>query len=176
MTNVILLDENLSPLIVIDNYESLIWTDRYWSCGDFELYISTVGSEYNYIDYLQKGYYLSILESRHTMIIETVTITTDTDNGDHIKVTGRTLESILDRRIIWGLKIINKGSLQARIKELINECIISPKISQRKIANFIFEDSTDSAVTKLNIGNTQFTGDNLYDVITNICELARSWF
>lgn len=102
------------------------------------------------------------------MIIEKIQITSDVEDGNHVTVTGRSLESILDRRIVWGQKTIS-GNLQNGIKTLLNENVISPSDSNRKIPNFIFEESTDSAITELKI-EAQYTGDNLYDVIQKVCE------
>jgi hypothetical protein len=163
--DITVLDTNLNAIKIIDCYESFIWTDRYNSYGDFELYTTITD---DILDYLKQGYYLKYKDSEHVMIIETIQITSDIEDGDHIKITGRSLESILDRRIVWGLKTINT-SLQSGIKTLINESIISPSNSDRKISNFIFEDSTDSTITSLKL-EAQYTGDNLYDVITSLCE------
>ena len=107
-------------------------------------------------------------ESEHVMIVEKIQITSDTEDGNHVTVTGRSLESILDRRIVWGQKLLS-GNLQNGIKTLLNENVISPSDSNRKISNFIFKESTDSAITKLKL-EAQYTGDNLYDVIQKICE------
>ena len=101
------------------------------------------------------------------MIIEKIRIASDSENGNHITVTGRSLESILDRRIVWGQKTIT-GNLQNGIRTLLNENVISPADSTRRISNFIFEASTDPAITSLKI-DAQYTGDNLYDVINKIC-------
>lgn len=99
---------------------------------------------------------------------EKIQITSDTEDGNHVTVTGRSLESILDRRIVWGQKLLS-GNLQNGIKTLLNENVISPSDSNRKIPNFIFKESTDPAITKLKL-EAQYTGDNLYDVIQKICE------
>lgn len=165
------LDKNLELIDIIDEYESFIWTDRYSEYGDFELYTSATQQM---IDRIKLGYYIRNQLSDHVMIVEEILITADAEDGNHLKVTGRSLESILDRRIVWGLKTIS-GNLQNGVKTLINECIISPSDSNRKISNFIFEDSTDSAITSLSI-EAQYTGDNLYDVIQNICYEANLGF
>ena len=39
---VTLLDDNFEELYVLDVFKSLIWTDRYWKCGDFEIVVSPV--------------------------------------------------------------------------------------------------------------------------------------
>lgn len=163
--DLVVLNRELNAISVIDIYESFIWTDRYYRYGDFELYTAM---QNNILNIIKKDFFLQSSDSDHVMIIEDWIIKSDIENGNHITVTGRSLESILTRRIIWGQKKIS-GNLQNGIKTLLNENIISPKDSKRKIPNFIFEESTDSTITKLTI-NAQFTGDNLYDAIQKICE------
>jgi hypothetical protein len=160
-----ILNTNLDAILPIDTYKSFIWTDRYYSYGDFELY--TAISE-DIIKYIKQDYYLINRESEHVMIIEKILISSDVEDGNHITVSGRSLESILDRRIIWGQKTLS-GNLQNGIKTLLDENIISPLDNNRKIDNFIFEASTDPVITGLTI-DAQYTGDNLYNVIQKICE------
>lgn len=169
--DITVLDTNFNPVAIVDTYESFIWTDRYYKYGDFELY-TAVDSQI--VDIMQLDRYLKIDGSEHMMIIEKDLIESDLEEGNRITVSGRSLESILDRRIVWGQRILN-GNLQSAIKTLITEAIISPSISDRKISNFIFENSTDPAVTNLTI-RAQYTGDNLYDVIQAICEDANLGF
>lgn len=154
----------LEPIAIIDSYESLIWTDRYYAYGDFELYRAVNES---ILEIVKQDYYLKNDKSDCVMIVEKLLINSDVENGDHLTVTGKSLESILNRRIIWGQKTIS-GNLQNAIKELLDDCIISPSDVNRKIDNFIFEFSDDPAITELTI-KAQYTGDNLYDVVSNIC-------
>lgn len=119
------------------------------------------------LEFLKEDYYLWIKESEHCMIIEDLSIDSDVEEGNHIIVTGRSLESILERRIVWGQKILT-GNLQNAIQILLNESIISPSIADRKIGNFIFEPSTDEKITKLVI-DAQYTGDDLYSIISGLC-------
>ena len=37
---IIVLNTNFENIGVLDTYKSLIWTDRYSSCGDFEIYVT----------------------------------------------------------------------------------------------------------------------------------------
>lgn len=163
--DITILNTELDAVSIVDLYESFIWTDRYNSYGDFELYAAM---REGLLDYIRQDYYLQSRSSEHVMIIEKIQITSDVEDGNHVTVTGRSLESILDRRIVWGQKTIS-GNLQNGIKTLLNENVISPSDSNRKIPNFIFEESTDSAITELKI-EAQYTGDNLYDVIQKVCE------
>lgn len=170
--NLTVLNTNLEAIAVLDVYESLIWTDRYSRCGDFELY-SAINEDI--LSLVKQDYYIVSPESDHVMIVEDIRIETDPENGDHIRISGNSLEKILDRRIIWGRTIVS-GSLQNVVRTLLNECIITPTDSARKIDNFIFEESTDPSVTGLSITSAQYTGDNLYDIIVKNCSDKKLGF
>lgn len=164
--NLRILDTELNASAIVDSHESFTWTDRYNLCGDFELYLPVDDFA---LANLKKDYYIERKDSEHVMIIEDFLIETDEEDGNHLTITGRSLESILDRRIIWGLKTLS-GNLQNGVETLLNECIINPSNPDRKIDNFIFEASDDPAITELTI-DAQFTGDNLYDTICAICQV-----
>lgn len=165
------LDTEFNTIAVLDGYKSLIWTDPFANYGDFELYVPI---NQTYFDNLQEDYYLINKDSEHVMIIETQETETNLELGSYIRITGRSLESILDRRIIWGLRIAT-GNMQNFIEAILNENIINPSIADRKIPNFVFEKSTDPRITGLTI-DTQYTGDNLLDVIVELCKEAEIGF
>lgn len=162
---ILVLNTDFESVDIVDSFKSMIWTDRYNSYGDFEMYL-TINSDI--LKYLKEDYYLWLKDSEHCMIIEDSAIDSDTEDGNHLIVTGRSLESILERRIVWGQKVLT-GNLQLAIQTLLNDSIISPTIQDRKIDNFIFEPSTDPRVTELTV-DTQFTGDDLYVVIKKLCQ------
>lgn len=165
------LNTNYEKIAIIDAYESLLWTDRYGKPGEFEIYTPVADFA---LQYPVANNYLQIAESEHTMVIEDITIESNVETGNHIKIVGRSLESILDRRIVWNQTNIS-GNLQNGIRRLLTENIISPSIAVRRIPNFIFEDSTDPAITALTMDN-QYTGDNLLDVIETLCETNEIGF
>ena len=150
----LVLNQSFESIAVIDNYKSMIWTDRYNAYGDFEIYFAM---DTKLLSFLKEDYYLWSKDSEHCMIIESIKIDADVEDGNQLIVTGRSLESILERRIIWGQRIFT-GNLQNGIQTMLNECIISPSIEDRKIANFVFVASADSKITDLKIDH-QYTGD-----------------
>jgi len=159
------LDTNLSKINIIDIFDSLIWTDRYFGSGDFEVYTKASSS---IISNLREDYFLILKESEHVMIVETVNLKTDVEDGSKFIVTGRSLESILDRRIVWKQTSIS-GGLQNGIKQLLLENAIDPEDPDRKFNRLIFQESEDPVITNLSI-DTQLTGDNLYTAIQQLCE------
>lgn len=164
--NIYVLDTTFQTIGLLDVCESFIWTDRHREYGDFEIY--TFPSE-EIMALIEKDYYLFNPDSEHLMIIECREITTDNDDGPRLIVTGRSLESLLNRRVIWSPTTIS-GSLQDGIEKLLNENIISPSDSNRKISNFTFKKSTDTRITSLTHEQQYTPSDNLYDVIVNLCE------
>lgn len=174
---VLILNTDFTAVGIIDSYISLIWTDRYNESGDFELLLpmdSPISS------LIREDYYLLMNESEHVMIVEDIYITTDVEDGSRLKVTGHSLEQILDRRVVWNKTVFKKTYksdgitvdtvplLQNGIKQLLTENIISPGIAARKIPNFIFEESTNEIITGLTI-EAQYRGESIYEIIKSLC-------
>lgn len=166
-----ILDQEFKALSMVDIFNSFIWTDRYDRYGDFEIY-TTAGE--SLLQKFANGSYLYFPESQHLMIIEGRQIICDVEEGNTLTVTGRSLESLLDRRIIWNPTQLT-GNLQLAVKKLLDENVIVPGNSARAIPNFIFDSSTDPVITALTI-EAQFLGENLYDVISTICSVNNLGF
>jgi len=162
--DLLVLNTDLEVIAVLDTFESLIWTERYCGYGDFEIY--TKASE-ELLNILREDYYLWLRDSKYVMVIEDLNIKFDVDIGNNIVITGRSAESILDRRIIW-VQTVLSGSLQNGIQKLLDENFISPTLPDRVIPNFIFEASDDPIVTALTV-DAQFTRTNLYDSTKKLC-------
>lgn len=161
-----ILDTAYQAVAVLDTFQSRIWTDRYNRYGDFEVYIPAIMPV---CSFLQEGYYLYSPDlSDRMMIIEDIQLKCDPEDGDFYTVTGRSLESILTRRVIWGYREIT-GNLQEGVKALLNENVINPTKTTRKIPNFEFRASTDSRITSLTL-DAQYFGENLYEAIAAICD------
>lgn len=164
----LVLNEDLITIGIIDSFESFIWTDRYSRYGDFEL---CVVADSKMFDILKIDNYLMFDKSEHVMIIENLSLTTDIENGNKIIVSGRSLESILDRRIIWKQSIYT-GKLQYAIGDLLGDNIIEPEIPERTIPNFIYYLPLNPEIGEMYV-DAQFMGDSLYDAIVNLCEVEN---
>lgn len=94
--DVYILDNLLRREVVVDRYESLIWTERFSSAGDFELILpSTAENRNNFAP----GKWLAINESYRCMKVEGVENYTDDEGRSLLKVTGPSIEIILDDRV-----------------------------------------------------------------------------
>lgn len=159
------LDTNFNTIDLIDTFMSFIWTDRYYGYGEFELVIPVKTS---YINSIQKGRYLYRKETEHIMIVETMQVITDVEEGNSIIVSGRSLEYILHRRVIWESTELT-GNFQDGIFRLLNANVINPMITHRKIPFFKYKKSEDPYILKQEL-ELKLHGENLYDVILMICQ------
>lgn len=167
----LILDLDFEAVGTLDTFESFIWTERFNRAGDFEIY---VGASEEVLSMIKVDYYVYISDSDRLMIVEGIELTTDINEGNHIRIVGRSLESILDRRIVWNQTILD-GYLQGQVQKLLNQNAISPNDNNRQIPGLIFETTTDTAIASMQI-RSQYTGDNLYEAICEICEAFEIGF
>jgi hypothetical protein len=90
------LDSQLRKASVIEGYESFIWTERRSAWGDFEIHMAATQSARSL---LPAGTMLGMSLSTYMMTVETITDTVGDDGAENLKITGRSLEAILDDRI-----------------------------------------------------------------------------
>ena len=167
LDNIFVLDATYTTKAIIDVFKSIVWTERYDEAGEFEL---VVPASKKTAQEVRLHDYLSIKESSVIMIIETVTLETDVANGDMLVYSGRSLESILDRRIVWGMfEKSEETNFQDVVEEVLNDNFINPKNPKRKIPGFQFKRSEDPEITKLMI-EVKMMGDNIYEWICASCK------
>jgi len=158
------LNDSLQNNGVLEVFESLIWTERYYGMGDFEL---TAAPTVENVGFLSGGRFMSIAESDNLMIVDHISITTDLEAGNKLIVKGQSLESILNWRIIWNPTTLT-GNFQDAIGQLLTENALSPEISARRIPRLGFLPSEDPAITELTI-DAQLHGEFLGDAIASLC-------
>jgi hypothetical protein len=149
---------------IIDMFKSIIWTERYCGYGDFEICFNVSD---NILNIMVPDYYVLLKGSDKIMVIEDRQIKYDVESGLQLVVTGRSVESLLDRRIVWSQTVLS-GNLQNGIQSLITDNVISPTITDRIIPNFSFELSDDESITSLTV-EAQLTRTNLFESIKKLC-------
>lgn len=162
------LDKNYDGITMIDTFTSAIWTVRYDEAGDFEIYTPV---RLDYIQAMQIGNYLWNRDSDRLMVIETVEIETDAEEGPQLIVTGRSLESILDRRIVTSSQNFS-GNLQSVLFAIIQNEVISSG-GTRQIPGFSLKTSSDSRITSISISELSIRGENVYDVVCSLCQANK---
>ena len=162
MGEVYLLDSELNKKYIIDTYSSIIWTPRYNTLGDCELVISASCENFKKI---KECKYIIRDDDEMACEIKKVELKTDEENGDQLIITGTDVKDILNQRIVMNQTNFN-GLVEDYIRTLINDAIINPKDSNRKIANFILDDKV-GFTEKI---REQVTYDYVGDKIQKLCK------
>lgn len=87
------MNENFIPKDPVDEFQSVIWTERYSSAGEVQLVVPAW--DY-YLELLKEGTYLGLAGSKEVMELKTNSI----ENG-LLTVVGKTLVEFLDNRMHW---------------------------------------------------------------------------
>lgn len=165
------LNTSFETVYILDSYESLLWVDKFNDVGAFEIYTPVTPE---ILEYVKPNHYLVNDASEHTMIVEDISIESDVENGNKIKIVGRSLESIMDRRIIWDeTSFKEEHNFQKAIRKLVERNISSTaKIADRRIPNFILDsESQDASITALKLKEgAQYDGDILLEVVRSLCQ------
>lgn len=156
----IILNASFARIALIDDFISFIWTQRFYTVGDFELCC-----DIRYADILQVGGYIQRQNDDHAGMIEKVQYKRTEEAQEMVIVSGRMLAGILARRVITTQTQLT-GLVRECIKVLINENIINPTKTTRKINNFTFTNNSSSSETM----DVQYLGENLLETVASLCE------
>lgn len=147
---------------VIDNARSVIWIKRFNGIGEFEIYIRATDELLNL--FTNDDVLITRDNDGGAMITETVKLTTDTENGDYLTISGRSAESIIGRRIIP--KQANySGTTENVIRQMMTDNIINPVDPWRKM-DFISLGTARGWTESI---DKQVTGKNLLETISDLC-------
>lgn len=161
--DVYFMDKNFNAIDIVDYQNSIIWTKRYYTVGDFEIVLPACKKTMNIA---KKAVYVYRLDDDAVMIIKRVQLQTDADNGDKLIISGVDAKEILNRRIVWQQTNINT-TLEKGITKLLNENAIMPELSERKINNLSIGSLCSKSATLQLV--KQVTGKPLGDTLTDIC-------
>lgn len=157
-----LLDNELKKKYIIDTYSSAIWAKRYNDIGDCELVISASIENFRKI---KECKYIARNDDDMVCKIKKVELQTDEENGDQLILTGKDITDILNQRIVIKQTNFN-GSVEDYIRTLINDSIIKPTNTDRKIKNFTLANKKGFTETI----REQVTYDNVGDKIQKLCK------
>lgn len=184
---------------VLKDYISIVWTDRYYEAGDFELILPL--SKENLQTYAPDNYIICN-QSDKVMIIEQV-ITSTSAEGYKMKVTGHSAEILLRRRVTPNEIIINRttnNEVPIEIKTNVNShfagalatvfeaCFEQDSVemmseqNNQEATQVSYESRSMPIIRFMGvvsdpfghiadaIGNVDSHGDEYYDIIQEMCE------
>lgn len=171
---VYILNPQYEKVGMIDEAESVLWNKKYNDAGYCEIYVPCSAEMFSL---LASGNYVYRYDDDMFCKIETPEIETDVENGDYIISTANDIAKvILSGRIVrWN--VVYSGTVLGFVEKLLNDNVINPAQSQRKIANFSLYQMTaeERAQFTERIDVSAFT-DDLYALIQTTCKTFNYGF
>lgn len=155
-----LLNESFERIGIIDSYVSIIWTTRYQDVGEFELYLPS-----NNPNAFECGQFLQRDDDKTIMVIENIEFSSDEETGDFCTLTGKSIEEILSRRIVWN-KTQLIGNIEESMYRIIDENAINADDKKRNIPNMKCAKLKGFSFT----GTLVYHGETLLEVISTLCQ------
>ena len=153
-------DTTFDSIGEVNQYESLIWPDKFNGFGTFELWAPITDEN---SQYFKKGNILWC-GGDNAAVVEIVKSEIDENGMKTYNVKGRTLEMLLTTRIIWGTyNAVNKDASTA-MYEIVNQNCVNPSNANRKIPYLKLAED-------LKFGGKityQKTGGEVYDSLSTI--------
>lgn len=179
-----ILDTYKNDLGIIEDYSSLVWTDRYDEAGDFEI-VCPYSKEQQDDGWYEIGNFVVINVSEYAMIVENVEYSYDIESGATVTLSGASLEKILARRVGWvDMDFVSEESPVDVVKTLlISSFGLDPNEDHdenpRYLPSFYINNdsltqvkaalSTEYAEEDLAIqGN--YVGKSIYEAVTELCK------
>lgn len=181
--DVLVYDDNWELQTVVDNYESLVWTDKAKECGDFELYMYYDPDLWKMI---KLGTFLRIQDSEHTMMVNKRDLKDTFEDAPRMIFTGKSMEYITARRVVYKQTDVTAKPGDIVNKLLDENCIDGPYLQQ------FAPDPTDSnnkyrGITGLYRDNSnwrqelgdveiskQYLGQNIYEAVSELMNTYSS--
>lgn len=173
------LDKLLRREAMVTKYESLIWTERAQSEGDFEL---SIQSNINSRSTFTPGRWLALNKSVRVMQVDTVEDGTDEEGKNILKIKGPSIERVLDDRIARDnmvsttveTKWVLTGLPAAIARQVFNDICVLGQLSVNDIIPFITtvdilpDDSLPEPPDSVTI---ELEPQTVYSAVKGVCEL-----
>lgn len=153
----------LVPLGLINQFTALTWTSRTTTFGGFELWCPMLPENSE----LLRPDNLLWIGGDELGVIETIQKSTDEQGGTTLQVSGRFIESWLERRIIWG-QYSGTEVVSNHLRNMVNLNAISPSDPKRVIPNLRLSTTQEA------LGPSISFSDSYSNLWNTVVELANS--
>lgn len=111
---------------IVDSYKSAIWTERFYTSGDFELYVPNTTYYSLLLKLPEDGHVLYVLRTDDPTklgIIEKISYKEDADNGDMIIASGHTDDYFLHYRLLME-QATYSGKIELSVRHMVSNAFI----------------------------------------------------
>lgn len=163
-------DSGMNMLGILEEITSLIWTRRYWECGDFKLLVP-FNSTHNQL--LQTGNIIIKHGDNEAAEILYASISKNLEGFEVIEAQGKFLTHWLSKRIVTAPLSNVTAKPQAIIRRMVDENCIS-SIESRRLPDFSLAD--DAIIPGDDITYTSEEYVNLLDASVDIAQGSKIGF
>lgn len=165
-------NEKFENIGEINQLESLMWPKKYSGYSQFQL-TAPITEENK--EYFKKGRILWKVGSNTAAIIEIINSSVK-DNGSKIfEIKGRTLECLLEKRIVWNTYQANNLEVSKIIEDLVKLNCVNPSNNDRKIPRMAIDFYVSDGKEQKKV-SYQKTGGTVYDAISDLAQEADMGF
>lgn len=177
------LDDTLRRMAVVDDYISLVWTERFKDTGDFKTTLHTTQAK---VDLFKPNTMVITNDSYRVMVVENVEEVVDTEGHTLLNVSGKSLEKILMDRA--AIKSMASGArvpwvitdTPANVARIVFETIcVDHTANPGDFIPFMEEGSifpADGILEPSNVITYTVPSKSVYEVIKEICDIYELGF
>jgi Siphovirus ReqiPepy6 Gp37-like protein len=174
---VYILDSLLRRERVVDQFESLIWTERFNKFGDFEMVLRSSRANRTL---LKPGVRLAMNMSHRVMTVETVENGVDSEGKTTLNIRGNSIESILDDRVAkaamgtptWEITDTPADVVRTIFHDICIAGTLSPyDIIAPTVVEGTFIVPTSNIVEPVDPITVNLPVQTVYKAITDICDI-----
>jgi Siphovirus ReqiPepy6 Gp37-like protein len=183
--DIYILDSLYRRSLLVDKYSSFIWTERLSSLGDFELILQSTRENRTRF---KTGVRLGIRDSFRVMVVKTVEDSIDAEGHFSLKVTGLSLEEILNDRVARGVlsdlttdpKWVLTGTPDAIAKQIFHDICVTGVLDAGDIITGVNEGSmlfpTDTISPPIDEITIELEPTTVYQAEHDLCGLYSMGF
>lgn len=166
---------------IIEDFESLIWINKYHDVGNFELYIPASTELFALLTSGEIHYITRADKPDNAMKVEKVELSTGDENGDHITITGRSAECILAQRVFLSSVLYQQTTIQNAVLSAVYDNFIYSKSESyefRIIPIMSYDPNLDTPqyIKPVAYANNQYNTETILDAVVDMCEYAHYGF
>ena len=163
-------DPAMTLLGIIDEIGSLVWTRRYWSCGEFSLLVPMTEK---HASLLKLGRIIVRRDSDEAGQIRYRHIAKDAEGLENIEIQGMFLSHWIGKRLIIPMLSVEAGTHEL-LARIVNDNLVAPADPRRAIPNLVIGDLPGVSSESYAYTSEEFAG--ALDVCEARAQLAKLGF
>lgn len=169
-------DAQITPVVVIEEPVSLIWVTRFNVPGEFELYVPATTELFSLIKKDMGKLIVTRSDKPDIMYIEYIKLIESEETGDYLIVKGRTIDCIMEKRVIGYPTAFDNVPYHTMILQLVRENLSAPTMVTTDypadpLTRKISPVQVQSSVSAVSYGSAMYHGENLLAVVDRILQL-----